>query len=77
MANVPAFITTAPLDATGRPAVHDGAFRGRRLSWAEFYRLRPDLRPDNDNHTMAGGASEVSDGAGATPVRANRAHKSD
>ncbi len=24
-------------------------FRGRRLSWKEFYRERPDLRPDNDN----------------------------
>lgn len=21
----------------------------RRISWAELYRLRPDLKPDNDN----------------------------
>ncbi|YBV97099.1 hypothetical protein M1D80_09445 [Phyllobacteriaceae bacterium JZ32] len=27
----------------------DGAYRGRRLSWAEFWKLRPDRRPDNDN----------------------------
>ena len=27
-----------------------GAFRGRRLSWDAFYRLRPDLKPAaNDN----------------------------
>ena len=24
-------------------------FKGRRLSWTEFYQLRPDLRPANDN----------------------------
>lgn len=30
-------------------AKFDGAFRGRRLSWSELYRLRPDLKPDNDN----------------------------
>ncbi|CAH2408002.1 hypothetical protein MES4922_90009 [Mesorhizobium ventifaucium] len=30
-------------------ARHDGAYRGRRMSWAEFYRERPDLRPANDN----------------------------
>lgn len=24
-------------------------FRGRRMSWWEFYALRPDLRPANDN----------------------------
>ncbi len=27
----------------------DGAFRGRRITWAEFYRHRPDLKPGNDN----------------------------
>lgn len=27
----------------------DRPLRGRRLSWAEFYRLRPDLMPANDN----------------------------
>jgi hypothetical protein len=41
--------TTNPTDATGKPATLDGAYRGRRLSWAEFYRERPDLRPVNDN----------------------------
>jgi len=30
-------------------AMNDGAFRGRRISWAEFYRQRPDLKPENDN----------------------------
>lgn len=31
----------------------DHPFRGRRLSWAEFYALRPDLRPANDNGKAA------------------------
>ena len=30
-------------------ATHDGAVRGRRISWATLYRLRPDLKPANDN----------------------------
>lgn len=30
-------------------AMNDGAYRGRRISWAEFYRQRPDLRPANDD----------------------------
>jgi hypothetical protein len=30
-------------------AMNDGAFRGRRITWAEFYRKRPDLRPANDD----------------------------
>ncbi len=30
-------------DDTARP------YRGRRMSWAEFYRLRPDRRPANDD----------------------------
>ncbi|MEI5680652.1 hypothetical protein AAAK29_19295 [Mesorhizobium sp. CCNWLW179-1] len=34
---------------TNDDARYDGAFRGRRLSWQEFYALRPDLRPANDN----------------------------
>jgi len=41
-------MTTEPTDLTGQPAKHDGAYRGRRLSWEAFYRERPDLRPDND-----------------------------
>lgn len=40
---------TEPTDTTGKAAAFDGAYRGRRLSWKEFYRLRPDLRPENDN----------------------------
>lgn len=41
------------VDASGRAARHDGAFRGKRISWAEFYAQRPDLRPDNDNRREA------------------------
>jgi hypothetical protein len=33
------------LDAT----ISDRPCRGRRLSWREFYALRPDLKADNDN----------------------------
>jgi hypothetical protein len=36
-------------DTTSHPATFDGAYRGRRISWAEFYKQRPDLRPDNDD----------------------------
>lgn len=38
---------------TADNARHDGAYRGRRLSWKEFYALRPDLRPANDNERPA------------------------
>lgn len=44
--------TTTTID-TDQPATFDGAYRGRRMSWAEFYRLRPDLRPSNDNKEAA------------------------
>jgi hypothetical protein len=47
-----------PLDlafdrTTSADAVTESArpYRGRRLSWAEFFRERPDLKPDNDNST--------------------------
>jgi hypothetical protein len=50
-----------PKDLTGRPAVHDGAFRGRRLSWREFYALRPDLQPANDNGKISGRLREKAD----------------
>lgn len=30
--------------------------RGRRISWAELYRQRPDLRPQNDNEERADAA---------------------
>jgi hypothetical protein len=46
-----------PRDITGRPAKHDGAHRGRRISWQEFYRQRPDLRPANDDITPQLGAA--------------------
>jgi hypothetical protein len=41
--------TTETNDTTGQPATFDGAYRGRRISWREFWKQRPDLRPDNDN----------------------------
>lgn len=28
-------------------------YRGRRLSWRDFYALRPDLKADNDNEATA------------------------
>lgn len=31
------------------PSNSDRPFRGKRLSWGEFYTLRPDLEPVNDN----------------------------
>jgi hypothetical protein len=47
---------TAPLPfdyarTTSREPASNSArpFRGRRMTWNEFYRERPDLRPDNDN----------------------------
>ena len=30
----------------------DRPYRGRRLSWREFYALRPDLKADNDNELI-------------------------
>lgn len=30
-------------------AINDGSVQVRRISWAELYRLRPDLKPANDN----------------------------
>lgn len=30
----------------------DRPYRGRRLTWAEFYALRPDRRPANDNRPV-------------------------
>ena len=32
-----------------RIANSDRPYRGRRLSWAELYQIRPDLKPANDN----------------------------
>lgn len=31
-----------------------GRITVRRISWAEFFRLRPDLRPANDNRPPVG-----------------------
>ena len=31
---------------TAAAAKHDGAYRGKRLSWSELWELRPDLRPN-------------------------------
>lgn len=49
-----ATMTPAPIDftrTTSREPASESArpFRGRRLSWAEFFKERPDLRPANDN----------------------------
>jgi hypothetical protein len=41
--------TTEPRDLTGRPVTAIQPRLGRRISWNEFYRQRPDLRPVNDN----------------------------
>lgn len=38
--------TAEAINESARP------FRGRRLSWAQFYVLRPDLRADNDNNAI-------------------------
>ncbi|WP_163269649.1 hypothetical protein [Chelativorans alearense] len=49
--------TTSTTDTTesARP------YRGRRITWEEFYALRPDLRPANDNsHTLAETARQAS-----------------
>ncbi|WP_172401998.1 hypothetical protein [Ensifer aridi] len=32
---------------------------GRRLSWEEFYRLRPDLKPANDNRAESSIAKKL------------------
>lgn len=41
-------------EASEARARHDGAYRGRRMSWAEFFTLRPDLKPAaNDNEPRA------------------------
>lgn len=42
----------------------DRPYRGRRMSWEEFYKMRPDLRPANDDGKQeraagAGGASQL------------------
>ena len=35
--------TATPVTESAKP------YRGRRLSWSEFYSIRPDLKPANDN----------------------------
>jgi hypothetical protein len=44
-------MTTTTTDT--QPHTH----RGRRISWVEFYRQRPDLRPANDDITPQLGAA--------------------
>lgn len=38
---------------TNPDAFPERPLRGRRLSWEEFYAMRPDLRPANDNQEKA------------------------
>jgi|EndMetStandDraft_9_1072997.scaffolds.fasta_scaffold361248_1 hypothetical protein len=63
---------TSPLDnparSTSSTAVSDctRAYRGRRLSWQEFYAQRPDLKPANDNLEVGTGATSIL-GAVAAP----------
>lgn len=42
-------MTLLDTPAEAAKAKFDGAYRGRRLSLREFYSIRPDLRPANDN----------------------------
>jgi hypothetical protein len=44
---------------TADAARFDGAYRGRRVSWKEFYELRPDLRPANDNEQIENEAGGI------------------
>ncbi|WP_287285624.1 hypothetical protein [Mesorhizobium sp.] len=30
-------------------AINDGSVQVRRISWKEFWKIRPDLKPANDN----------------------------
>jgi hypothetical protein len=41
---------TDTTDKEPQPITH----RGRRISWAELYRQRPDLRPANDDGKQEG-----------------------
>ena len=51
-------LMTAPIAnrTTTNSAVHPSAspFRGKRLSWAELYQERPDLRPPEEAKAKAG-----------------------
>ncbi|CAH2409376.1 hypothetical protein MES5069_830023 [Mesorhizobium escarrei] len=46
--------------------IGDGTVQTRRLSWKEFYTLRPDLKPDNDN--VSGGAVNAPPGVSLSPI---------
>ncbi|TGQ94621.1 hypothetical protein EN851_03435 [Mesorhizobium sp. M8A.F.Ca.ET.208.01.1.1] len=61
-------------------AKFDGAVRGRPISWEAFYKIRPDLRPANDDQDdrdvrfgggvrSATGACSASTSATARPYR--------
>lgn len=43
---------TAKRTAHAHTADNDRPYRGRRLTWAEFYQLRPDRKPANDNEPV-------------------------
>lgn len=46
---MPDATTDEPRDMTGRPVTVARPKLGRRISWQELFRQRPDLRPDNDD----------------------------
>lgn len=46
-----------PVDLTGRTVAVALTRVGRRISWVEFYKLRPDLLPANDNMKEAANAA--------------------
>ncbi len=39
--------------AENSESAFDGAHRGRRISWAELYRQRPDLKSNSENRKAA------------------------
>lgn len=39
--------------------IGDGTVQIRTLSWAEFYRIRPDRKPDNDNERRSASLAQV------------------
>lgn len=44
-------MTSTQRRSSQRPAADtDRPYRGRRISWTEFWAMRPDRRPANDNH---------------------------
>jgi hypothetical protein len=60
-------------DATGKPATAARPRLGRRITWEQFYQMRPDLRPANDNRSEEpySDRSNLQDGAGDNEPKAN------